>query len=105
MSLSTESESDDKYVLSALISGHQDDVRALTTGRNKNNKNSDSTSTPRLYSASRDSTARSWESSNSSSSVSWKEKEVYRDHEGFINSITCTEGKLFNDAKSNNSID
>ncbi|GAA5888437.1 hypothetical protein JCM16303_005740 [Sporobolomyces ruberrimus] len=67
------------YQLSALLSGHTDDVRSLA---------STSSSSSNLFSSSRDGTARSWTKEGTSSE--WKEDGVWKEgHEGFINAVCC----------------
>ncbi|GAA5996468.1 uncharacterized protein JCM10292_007629 [Rhodotorula paludigena] len=65
------------YKLSAILTGHSSDVRSISTAS--------SSSSNRLFSASRDGTARSWVLE---SSGDWTEERVYRDgHEGYVNAL------------------
>ncbi|GAA5826417.1 hypothetical protein JCM5353_008865 [Sporobolomyces roseus] len=64
-----------QYVLSAILSGHTDDVRSLA---------STSTSSSKLFSASRDGTARGWNRGHDG----WEESERWeKGHEGFVNAV------------------
>lgn len=72
------------YQLSALLEGHRDDVRALVS--------TSSTTSPRLFSASRDSTARSWCRADSQGKGEWHQREEYTGHDGFVNAIAWVGG-------------
>jgi len=64
-----------QYVLSAILSGHTDDVRSLA---------STSTSSSKLFSASRDGTARGWGHGDDG----WEEDGRWeKGHEGFVNAV------------------
>ena len=64
-----------QYVLSAVLRGHTDDVRSLA---------STSTSSSKLFSASRDGTARSWNKGDNG----WEEDGRWeKGHEGFVNAV------------------
>ncbi|GAA5990263.1 hypothetical protein JCM5350_000444 [Sporobolomyces pararoseus] len=78
------------YVLSAILKGHTNDVRSLSTSNNSSSSSSSSSRTTTVYSGSRDGTARSWytQSSDNSNNEEWIEGKVWKGgHEGFINSV------------------
>lgn len=76
----TESSDTPPFRLSALLSGHSDDVRALSAD--------ESSST--LFSSSRDGTARVWErrGPKEGRTGGWEEKRVFSAfHTGFVNAV------------------
>ncbi|KAI8050860.1 WD40-repeat-containing domain protein [Syncephalis plumigaleata] len=66
------------FQLSASLTGHEDDVRAITVANDTV-----------IYSASRDKTVRSWTRSNKGKDTEeFKEGDIYLGHAGFVNAIT-----------------
>lgn len=78
LELEEEKDNSKPFILSALLKGHSDDIRGLT-----------SSSTSTLYSCSRDGTARSWKRG---STGDWEHKDTFIGHEGFVNSICWIDG-------------